>query len=357
MYFTFPQFNKFPLKSFFRKFSEKFLLEKLNNIFPNYNIVFTDSGRSAFQLAIESLNLQNTEMILPAYICDIFRPILKHYNIKPIHIDTDLKTFQTNLADIEPQITPNTKSILVCHTYGLPVDMDHVSKIARNYNLKIIEDCAHIWPSKIYGDCAFFSFMKLFPVTNGGMLVSENYLNVNLEKYTSKTLDKIKLLRLSPKLANFSEKFRPKERLTERQRNIPKKISKTSLKIVNFCLDGFKEQVERKITLAKYFQNKLINLNFEVQENEDNTFTYLSALVPENIDRDKLFHTLKEYNVFCSRIWQDPLLKQLPNTSIVAKRIINFPLQDWYTEQDIDKIVKCLIATLAENAGDVTNGI
>ena len=346
MYFTHPQFNKLSLKPFFRKFSEKFLLEKLNNFFPNYNIAFTDSGRSAFQLAVESLNLQGTEMIVPAYICDIFRPILKHYSIKPIHIDADFATFQTNLTEVESQITPNTKSILICHTYGLPVDMEAVSKIARNYNLKVIEDCAHIFPNRIYGDCAFFSFMKLFPVTSGGMLISKLPINANLEKYSLKISEKIKFLRLFPKLANFSEKFRPKERLTERQRKIPEKISKISLKTVNYCLDHFKEQSEKRIELAKYFQNKLTALEFKVQNEENNTFTFLSALVPENISRDELFYQLKQYRVFCARIWQNPLLRQLPNTSIIANRIINFPLQNWYTTQDIDNIITCIVKIL-----------
>lgn len=346
MYFTFPQFKKFPSKLFFRRFSENFLLKKINDIFPNFNVVFTDSGRSAFQLAIELLNLRNTEMILPAYICDVFRPILKHYNIKPIHIDTDLKTFQADLTDIESQITSNTKSILICHTYGLPVEMDYVLKIAKNYNLKIIEDCAHVWPSKIQGDCAFFSFMKLFPVVNSGMFISREPLNRDLKKYKQQFLNKIKLLRLHPVPANLSEKFRPKEKLTERQCKMPEGASKISLKIVNFCLDSFKGQEKRRIELAKYFQHKLTDLKFEIQEDKENTFTYLSALVPENIDRDKLFCGLKKHNVFCSRIWQDPLLRQLPNTSMVASRIINFPLQDWYNKKDIDKIINGILLTL-----------
>ncbi|HNU96852.1 MAG TPA: DegT/DnrJ/EryC1/StrS family aminotransferase [Candidatus Portnoybacteria bacterium] len=348
MYFTHPQFNKLSLKPFFRKFSEKFLLEKLNNIFPNSNIVFTDSGRSAFQLAIESLNLQNTEMIVPAYICDIFRPILKHYNIKPIHIDTNFTTFQADTSEIETQITPNTKSILICHTYGLPVDMENVSKIARNYNLKIIEDCAHILPHRIYGDCAFFSFMKLFPVTNGGMLVSKNPININLEKYVSTISEKIKFLRLFPKFANFSEKFRPEEKLADRQRKIPKNISRLTLKIIDYCFDNFNEQLNNKIELAKYFQAKLSKIDFKVQESENNHFTYLSALVPENIDRNELFYKLKERHIFCSRIWQNPLLKQLPNTSVITGRIINLPLQNWYTKQDIDNIIEKIIMIMNE---------
>ncbi len=349
MYFTFPQFKKFPIKLLFRKFSENFLLEKLQNIFPNYHIIFTDSGRSAFQLAIESLGLQNTEMILPAYLCDIFKPILKHYDIKPIHIDTNLETFQMELSEIDSQITPNTKSILISHTYGLPVDMEQVSRIARNYNLKIIEDCAHIAPPdspEKFGDALFFSFAKLFPVISGGMLVSKENINIKLEKTKITFRSVIKFLRLFPSLANLSEIFRPEEKLIENQRSVPKKPLKIYLNITDYCLERLPEKIIQRIKIASYFQKQLQKLNFKVQTSENNNFTILSALVPESADRDKLFYGLRKRGIFCARIWRNPLLKQLPNTSLISKQIINFPLQYWYKEKDVDKIIFYILKEL-----------
>jgi len=277
MYFTFPQFNKFSLKPFFRKFSEKFLIQKLDNLFPNYNFVLTDSGRSAFQLAIKDLGLENFEMILPAYLCDIFRPILKHFNIKPVYLDTDPKTFHANFSNIENLITSKTKSILICHTYGLPVELDQLLKIAKNYNLKIIEDCAHLSidlpRAESRGDALFFSFSKIFPVTNGGLLITKNDTKTELKKYKFRFFNIIKYLRLYPLLANLSEKFRPEEGLKENSRKAPRKISKTSLKIINYCLDNFNEQNKTRIDLAKYFQEKLLEMEFKMQESTNNTFS------------------------------------------------------------------------------------
>jgi dTDP-4-amino-4,6-dideoxygalactose transaminase len=183
MYFTHPQFKNFTLRPFARRVSEIELKNKLRQIFPNGHILFTDSGRSAFQIAIQELKLENSEMILPAYICDIFKPILKNYNIKPIYLDINLLTFNLEDSRIEDSITPQTKSILICHTYGLPNEMNKILEIAKKHNLKIIEDCAHIFPIKLSGDCAFFSFAKLFPVVNGGMLISKKPIGVKLPKY------------------------------------------------------------------------------------------------------------------------------------------------------------------------------
>ena len=345
------------LKLFFRKFSETGLKEKLAKIFPDYHIVFTDSGRSAFQLAVQSLNLENSEMLVPAYLCDIFLPIFKHCHIKPIYLDIDLKTFLANVSEIEKKITPQTKSILICHTYGLPIEMDKILEIAKKYNLKIIEDCAHLHlfglpRAESRGDCLFFSFAKLFPTIDGGVLVSKNPIGFKLENYKFKLSNLIRFARLFPSLANLSEVFRKEEKtLTTNEFTLPRKASKISLKIFDFYLKNLEESIRKRIKLAEYFQKKLIEIGFEVQESKNNTFTYLSALVPKNLDRDESFNKLKKKHIFCSRIWHKPIYLSrlpadpiLPNTTEAAKRIINFPLQNWFTEKDIDKIIAGILS-------------
>jgi len=348
MYFTHPQFKFFSLKPVLGRFFETDLRNKLGEIFPGVNVVFTDSGRSAFQIAIKELKLENSQMLVPAYLCDIFLPIFKKYNIEPIYLDIDLKTFQSNISEMEEKITPRIKSILVCHTYGLVADLDKISAIARKHGLKIIEDCAHVplplSPRK-FGDCAFFSFAKICPDISGGMLISEFPINAVLPDYKFKPSDAIKFLRLFPSLANFSEIFR-KEQLSAEEFHEPRKASKLSLKLSNAYLKDYKQQLEARIGLANYFQKKLAEIGFEVQNPENNTFTYISALVPQNANRDELFTKLRKQRIFCSRIWRKPIYLNLPNTSEAAKRIINFPLQNWLEKNDIDKIISCILSAM-----------
>jgi len=351
--FVHPQIKLKNILTFLKPVDEERLKHKLSNFFPNQNIVFTDSGRSAFQIAIKELELENSEMLIPAYICDIFLPILKYYNIKPIFLDIEPKTFNIQIPNIEKEITPKTKSILVCHTYGLPNDMDKISEIAKKYNLKIIEDCAHLHFGSLgrvrqladRGNCAFFSFAKLFPAINGGMLASKNPAEIILPKYKSKLSNSIKFLRLFPFLANLSEKFRPGEStLANNKFFLPRKASKNSLKMLNWYLDNVEKQHEKRMGLAEYFQEKLQQLGFQISPG----ITYISALVPKNINRDELFYKLRKKNIFCSRIWYKPITldqNKYPNSYEVAMRIINFPLQNWFTKKDIDKMVKCLIAS------------
>ncbi|OGZ33164.1 MAG: hypothetical protein A2V69_01390 [Candidatus Portnoybacteria bacterium RBG_13_40_8] len=346
--FVHPQFKIFSLKPFLRGFSEIELRNKLAKFFPRCYIVFTDSGRSAFQVAIEELGLKNSEMLVPAYLCDIFLPIFEHYHIGPIYLDIDLKNFNIQIPEIEKRITPETKSILISHTYGFPNDMDKISEIAKKHNLKIIEDCAHSFGIKNQskylgnsGDAAFFSLSKFIPSINGGFLVSRNPIDINLGEYKFRLTNLIKFVRLFPYLAKFSEKLRKEEKtLAIKDYSEPRKASKISLKIFNRYLDNFGEQAQKRIKLARYFQEKLNKIGFQTSPG----ITHISALVPQNMNRDELFNKLRKKHIFCSHIWHKPIYPNLSNTAEAAKRIINFPLQNWFTEKDIDKIITGILS-------------
>ena len=91
-------------------------------------------------------------------------------NVVFVDIDKDYYTIDTNL--IEEKITKKTKAIIPVHIYGQPVNMTEIMRIAKKYNLKVIEDCAQAhfaeWDNKYVGtigDAGTFSF---FPGKNLG---------------------------------------------------------------------------------------------------------------------------------------------------------------------------------------------
>jgi len=349
MYFVHPQLKS--LKPLFKKTSDAGLKQKLAKFFPNRYILFTDSGRSAFRVAVKELGLENSEMLVPAYLCDIFLPIFQRYGIKPIFLDIDLKTFNINISEIEEKITPQTKSILASHTYGTPNEMDKILEIAKKHNLKIIEDCAHAFGIKYqdkflgnFGDCAIFSLPKFLPVVCGGMLILKNPMEAKLKKPKFKFFNLIRFLRLFPFLATFSENFRSSYDDRKDNLDIARQAPKTSLKIFDWYLENFEEQISKRKELADYFHKKLKEIGFQ-----SSGISYISALTPKSIDRDKLFYNLRKKNIFCSRIWHKPIYPDLPNAREAAERTINLPLQNWYTEKDIDYLVRKVQSSISED--------
>ncbi len=94
--------------------------------------------------------------------------------IGPEHINIDPE-------DIKRKISPRTKAIVVVDMAGFPAKMDEILSIAKNNNLKVIEDSCHGPLSEYHGkklgtlgDCAAFSFFsnKNISTGEGGMFVT-----------------------------------------------------------------------------------------------------------------------------------------------------------------------------------------
>lgn len=101
------------------------------------------NGSVALDLVVEALALEKgDEVIMPTFTIISCAAALVRKGIKPVLVDSDAKTWNMDVSQIEEKITNKTKAIMVVHLYGLPVDMDLVLEIAERYQLYIIEDAA-----------------------------------------------------------------------------------------------------------------------------------------------------------------------------------------------------------------------
>src|SRR5262249_32859856 len=129
------------------------------------------NGSVALDLAVKALGIgPGDEVILPTFTIIACAAAIVRAGATPVVVDSDPVTWNMNPAQIESKITPCTKAIMAVHIYGLPVDMDPVSDIAKRHGLKIIEDSAEQlgqdYRSNLgrcrqvgsFGDVATFSF-------------------------------------------------------------------------------------------------------------------------------------------------------------------------------------------------------
>ena len=159
-------------------------VKKIEDWFKEYFHVNTavsfNSGRSALYAILKSLNIgYGDEVIVQAFSCVAVANSVIWSGAKPVYVDSDQNlNISTNL--LEQHITPNTKAIIVQHTFGIPADIILIKKIAHKYNLILIEDCAHslgatFQDRKIgtFGDFTFFSFGrdKVISSVFGGLTI------------------------------------------------------------------------------------------------------------------------------------------------------------------------------------------
>lgn len=155
-------------------------------------VTLSNSGSSANLIAISALTsrslgkraLRKGDEVITAAMGfpTTLNPIIQQGCI-PVLVDIDIKTGNIDTAKIEKAISSKTRALMIAHTFGNPVDLGTVLKIARKYNLWLIEDCCDslgsIYKNKFvgtFGDIATFSFYAAHHMTmgEGGALITKN---------------------------------------------------------------------------------------------------------------------------------------------------------------------------------------
>ena len=162
--------------------------EKFENNFKNYKkskfAVSVNSCTAALHLSLIYCGVKIGDEVIttPMTFASTINSIAM-IGAKPILADINPETFNIDPKNIEKLITRKTKAILIVHLAGLPCEIMKIMKIAKKYNLKVIEDCAHAIESKIngkhvgnFGNAGCFSFYSTKNLTTGegGMIICDD---------------------------------------------------------------------------------------------------------------------------------------------------------------------------------------
>ncbi|MEW6008944.1 MAG: DegT/DnrJ/EryC1/StrS family aminotransferase [Candidatus Omnitrophota bacterium] len=180
-------------------------LEKFEKEFAQFSnssyAVGVSSGTDALFLALMSLGIgKGDEVIVPAFTYIATALAVSYSQAKPVFVDIEEDTYNIDVRKIEKAITKFTKAIIPVHLFGQPANMPEILKIAKKYNLKVIEDAAQAHGASIQmkegdwqtigsiGDIACFSF---YPSKNLGALGDAGIITTN----NKETYDKLFKLR------------------------------------------------------------------------------------------------------------------------------------------------------------------
>ncbi|MFL5729959.1 MAG: DegT/DnrJ/EryC1/StrS family aminotransferase, partial [Cytophagaceae bacterium] len=164
---------------FIKKFEESF-----SSYVSRKQGIAVANGSAALDIAVKALGIkEGDEVIMPSFTIISPAQSVVFTGAKPVLVDSDLVTWNMDVAQIQKKITPRTRAILVVHIYGLPVDMDPVLDLCKKHNLFLIEDAAEMHgqtykgrPCGSFGDVSIFSFYPNKHITTGegGMIVCDN---------------------------------------------------------------------------------------------------------------------------------------------------------------------------------------
>lgn len=289
-------------------------------------IYFTKSARIAFSYLLKLMEFKDNEkLLIPSYIgyteregSGVLDPIEENnvkFDFYPIE-----KNFNIDLKGLEKLILDKSvKAILVIHYFGiLHCDILSIKKMCKENNVLLIEDCAHTLYTKhnnIYlgdfGDFSFYSLHKVLPVETDGIL------KINNKLYTQKD---IKISEEHKASYSTLEAFLQYDEL-----NAHKKV-----------FDNYKY-------MCKGLE-KIEGIEILCQDLSEETFPINLPVLVIKMAREKFYFKMIDNGITLISLYYrliDNITNELyPDSHYISNRIINFPINQDITIDEMDKIIK-----------------
>lgn len=105
------------------------------------HVIACGNGTDALQVAMMALGLKpGDEAITASFTFVATVEVLALLGLVPVFADVLPGTFNLDPADVARKVTPRTKAIVPVHLFGQSADMDAMLAIAREYDLRVVED-------------------------------------------------------------------------------------------------------------------------------------------------------------------------------------------------------------------------
>ncbi len=302
-------------------------------------------------------------------------------------------TLNMSVDDLLRKLDPQTKIVIVQHTFGNPGPLSEIDQICKERGIYLFEDCAHSLggsylghPLGSIGDASLISFglEKVLSTRVGGALVLNNkylknkvdneYLRLKRFSYWA-TL----LWGLNPIFWRFLRKARGKQNSFAKQLNkigllnlgfydgemygkmpdqYPRKLSNSLAAIASFELKGLQLNLNHrsKITNTYYRATSSIpNISTVVPQHGIIPSIRFPIILRDKQTRDHVLNALRNDNIYAGD-WYDPNIYPkgtslesmkyvkgtCPQAEIIAERIINLPTGSNISEEEAERIVRRL---------------
>ena len=316
------------------KFEKKF--QKYTN---SQECVAVDSGTAALHLALNVLDVNKKEVLVPSLTFVSTIHAIKYNGGIPVFVDIELGSACMDTNDLENKITKKSKIILPVHFGGYPCNMELLKKIAKKNSLLIVEDAAHACGTKYkgkkigsLGDLTCFSFhpVKNLAMPKGGAIT----INTKNKNQIKKRLNSLRWCGISNRKDSFYD-------ISELGFNyymdeISAAIGIEQLKKVD-KLNDYRFKIARRYD-AELNVNEKIPLNRECSYHlywilVKNRKKFIQHMKANGIETGTHYSPVHKMSLYKSKII-------LPNTEKISKEIVTLPIHPNLSKKDIDFIIK-----------------
>jgi dTDP-4-amino-4,6-dideoxygalactose transaminase len=331
--------------------------------------VAVNSGTAALHLALDAIGIkEGDEIIVPAMTFTATAEVVIYFKAIPVLVDCRRDTLNIDPDQMERAITSRTKAIIPVHFGGQPCAMDRILEMAKQYNLKVIEDAAHSLPASYRGkrvgsiaDITCFSFYATKTITTGegGMATTENPEWANRMRVMS--LHGISLdawNRYTEKGSWYYEIIYPgyKYNLTDiaaalgiEQLKKCDQFYEARRRIADHYHDAFTDLPEIRVPVcAPDIQHAwhLYVIQLELDRLRMNRREFIESLKKEGIGTSVHFIPLHLHPYYRDSFGYKPT--DFPNASAVFERIVSLPIYPNMTEANVRDVIVAVRKVIQE---------
>ncbi|QLH09694.1 DegT/DnrJ/EryC1/StrS family aminotransferase [Candidatus Nitrosotenuis sp. DW1] len=315
--------------------------KKFQKYIGSKECIAVNSGTAALHLALSTMNLENQEVIIPSLSFVSTAHAVLYNKAKPIFVDVDPKTLCLDITEVEKKITKKTKAILPVHFAGIPANLAHLTKLARDSKISLIEDAAHACGAEFggkkigsHGNMVCFSFhpVKNLAMPSGGLVA----INQSNSKEVKKTLASKRWCGITERKGTFY--------------NIKKigwnfYMNEFSAAIGLAQLEKLDSTNAQRQKIAKRYHQE-INLERKMPFDKNSCYHFYWILVK---NRDQFRKNMADIGIetgtHYTPIHQFSMYRgsdKLPITESISKSIVSLPTHPNLSENDVDYVIKSI---------------
>ena len=309
------------------------------------------SGTDALLISLKAIGIKSGDEVITAANTAI--PTISaiiNSGAKPRLVDIG-EDYLIDPNKIEKEITSKTKVIIPVHLYGQSCNMDRICKIAKKYNLKIVEDCAQSqgsrYKGKFTGTFGQFGCFSFYPTKilgaygDGGFILTNDFTLFKKAKrirfYGIETIDK-------------KNKF--KGQYYSNINGLNSRLDEIQSTILNIKLNNVDTYIKKRRSLVKTYMSELSSTSLKLPyENPNCEHVYhlftiyhskakliIKKLLNKKVQTRVIYpypiHKMKAYKYLSGNY------KKLKNSEIKSKGIICLPLYPELKKNEVKIICK-----------------
>jgi dTDP-4-amino-4,6-dideoxygalactose transaminase len=319
-----------------------------------------NSCSAGLHLSCLALGLQpGDEVIVPAMtFCATINAVI-HAGAIPILVDVERNTFNMDPEQVQRKISPRTKALMPVHFAGRACNMDALCSLAREHELRIIEDCAHAIETEyrgkkagVIGDCGVLSFYatKNIVTGEGGMVLTNNtevaarvkmlalhgmsqdawtrFSDVGYKHYEVVEVG-VKYNMMDLQAAIGMHQIKRVEKYWQRRLSIWEKY--------NSAFAGLPVQLPAPLEADSRHALHLYTIVIDEKRASLTRDEFITALHRRNIGTGVHYRSIPVHPLYQHRFGWRP--KDYPNAEAIGQGTVSLPLSPKLTDQDVEDVI------------------